>query len=125
MPAVNYSKEFITSVVVGKDVVPRIGLAQMEALRADLINAIQQSIDPKWKTIACNMICCCCGNEPTSVQKMGEKDSYVNAYNDKKEKSRHSTVHPNDNTIALTSHQPLYPPGRIVHIVRHHTTQDE
>lgn len=47
MPAVEYSKSFITSVVVGKDVVPRIGLHQMEALRADLINAIKRSVDPK------------------------------------------------------------------------------
>lgn len=47
MPAVEYSKSFITSVVLGKDVVPRIGLHQMEALRADLINAIQRSVDPK------------------------------------------------------------------------------
>lgn len=47
MPAVQYSKEFTTSVVLGKDVVPRIGLHQLEALRADLINAIQRSVDPK------------------------------------------------------------------------------
>lgn len=56
MPAVEHSKDFIISVVVGKDLVPRIGLHQMEALRNDLINAIQRSIDPKWKTIACNMV---------------------------------------------------------------------
>lgn len=47
MPAVEYTRGFITSVVVGKDVVPRIGLNQMEAMRADLINAIKQSKDPK------------------------------------------------------------------------------
>lgn len=47
MPVVEYSKSFITSVVVGKDVVPRIGLHQMESLRADLINAITRSIDAK------------------------------------------------------------------------------
>ncbi|KAG5681216.1 hypothetical protein PVAND_010670 [Polypedilum vanderplanki] len=125
MPAVKFSYDFITSVVVGKDVVPRIGLHQMESLRADLINAIQRSIDPKWKTIACNMICCCCGPEPSSVMQMSEQDSNVNAYNEQKEKSRHSSVHPSDKSIALTLHHPLYPPGRIVHIVRHHTTQDE
>ena len=45
--AVEYSKEFVTSVVVGKDVVPRIGLHQMETLRHDLINALQKSRDPK------------------------------------------------------------------------------
>jgi sn1-specific diacylglycerol lipase len=47
MPAVEYTKEFVTSVIVGKDVVPRIGLSQMEALRADLINAIKKSHTPK------------------------------------------------------------------------------
>lgn len=125
MPAVEHSKEFITSVVVGKDAVPRIGLHQMESLRADLINAIQRSIDPKWKTIACNMICCCCGPEPTSVTKMSEQDSNVNAYQEQRDASRHSTVHPNDNSIALTLHHPLFPPGRIIHIVRHHPTSDE
>lgn len=80
MPAVEYSKSFITSVVVGKDVIPRIGLHQMEALRADLINAIKQSIDPKWKTITCSMLCCGCGSEPTSVIEMSTHDSNVNVY---------------------------------------------
>lgn len=80
MQAVEYSKSFITSVVVGKDVVPRIGLHQMEALRADLINAIKRSVDPKWKTIACTMICCCCGPEPTSVVEMESHDSNVVVY---------------------------------------------
>lgn len=47
MPAQEYTQEFITSVVVGKDVIPRIGLRQMESLRADLINAIKRSVDPK------------------------------------------------------------------------------
>jgi len=47
MPAVQYSQEFTISIVVGKDVVPRIGLHQMESLRADLINAIKRSKDPK------------------------------------------------------------------------------
>lgn len=44
MPAVEHSKSFITSIVVGKDVVPRVGLHQMEAMRADLINAIQRRL---------------------------------------------------------------------------------
>lgn len=79
MPAVEYSKSFITSVVVGKDVVPRIGLYQMEALRADLINAIKRSVDPKWKTITCSMLCCC-NIVPTSVLEMSSHDAHVNSY---------------------------------------------
>lgn len=47
LPAAEHSKGFVTSVVVGKDVVPRIGLHQMESLRADLMHAIKRSKDPK------------------------------------------------------------------------------
>lgn len=47
MAATEYTKSFVTSVVVGKDVVPRIGLHQMESLRADLMHAIKRSKDPK------------------------------------------------------------------------------
>lgn len=58
MPAVNHSKSFIISVVVGKDVVPRIGLRQMEALRADLINAIKRSVDPKVSNLSDQKVSC-------------------------------------------------------------------
>lgn len=92
MPAVEYSKSFITSVVVGKDVVPRIGLNQMETFRADLINAIKRSVDPKWKTIACTLICCCCGPEPTSVVDMESHDSKVVVYEEVSDPSNDSKV---------------------------------
>nr|XP_054774732.1 diacylglycerol lipase-alpha-like [Lytechinus pictus] len=42
-----YAAEFVTSLVVGKDVVARIGLSQMEFLRADLLNCIKMCRDPK------------------------------------------------------------------------------
>jgi sn1-specific diacylglycerol lipase len=58
MPAVEYTKSFITSVVVGKDVVPRIGLHQLESLRADLINTIKRSKDPKVHATSESMIIC-------------------------------------------------------------------
>ncbi|CAD7091657.1 unnamed protein product [Hermetia illucens] len=125
MPAVEYSKSFITSVVVGKDVVPRIGLHQMEALRADLINAIKRSVDPKWKTITCSVVCCGCGPEPTSVVEMSSQDTHINQYKEQRDTARTTSVHPTDSSIALTLHQPLYPPGRIIHIVRHHPSPDE
>ncbi|XP_030380734.1 sn1-specific diacylglycerol lipase alpha isoform X2 [Scaptodrosophila lebanonensis] len=125
MPAVEYSKSFITSVVLGKDVVPRIGLNQMEALRADLINAIQRSVDPKWKTISCSVICCGCGPEPTSVVNMSGQDTHINQYQEERGTARSTSTHPTDSSIALTLHQPLYPPGRIIHIVRHHPKPDE
>ncbi|KAL3270811.1 hypothetical protein HHI36_021333 [Cryptolaemus montrouzieri] len=124
MPAVEYSKKFTISVVVGKDVVPRIGLHQMEALRADLITAIKRSVDPKWKTITCSIICCGC-MQPTSVMEMSEQDTIVSEYSMCKKRARKESLHPSDSSIALTSHHPLYPPGRIIHVVRHHPTKGE
>ncbi|XP_056633606.1 diacylglycerol lipase-alpha isoform X2 [Diorhabda sublineata] len=123
-PAVDYTKEFTVSVVVGKDVVPRIGLYQMETLRTDLINAIKRSVDPKWKTISCSVLCCGC-SQPTSAVELstGEKD--VTEYMRSKEKARAISIHPSDCTIALSSHPPLYPPGRMIHIVRHHPTSGQ
>ncbi|XP_078050990.1 inactivation no afterpotential E isoform X2 [Augochlora pura] len=124
MPAQQYTQEFITSVVVGKDVVPRIGLRQMESLRADLINAIKRSVDPKWKTIACSVMCCGCGSTPTSAANL-EAGGCISEYQRDKDLARSETVVPSDSSIALTLHRPLYPPGRIIHVVRHHPNKGE
>ena len=37
------SRSFMTSVVVGKDIVPRIGLNQLEILRQDIMATIKKS----------------------------------------------------------------------------------
>ncbi|XP_066600211.1 diacylglycerol lipase-alpha isoform X2 [Prorops nasuta] len=124
MPAQQYTQEFITSVVVGKDVVPRIGLRQMESLRADLINAIKRSVDPKWKTIACSVMCCGCSSTPTSAANL-EAGGCISEYQRDKDQARAQTVVPSDSSIALTLHRPLYPPGRIIHVVRHHPNKGE
>uniref|UniRef100_A0A1B6DW35 Diacylglycerol lipase-alpha n=1 Tax=Clastoptera arizonana TaxID=38151 RepID=A0A1B6DW35_9HEMI len=125
MPAVQYTKSFITSVVLGKDVVPRIGLHQMESLRADLINAIKRSKDPKWKTITCSVMCCGASVMPTSAVELKADSSTMIEYQREKDCARAMPVHPSDSAIALTLHQPLYPPGSIIHVVRHHPTRTE
>jgi len=43
------SRDFMTSVVVGKDVVPRIGMHQLETLRHDLMETIKKSEESKWR----------------------------------------------------------------------------
>lgn len=105
---VQETKSFITSIVVGKDVVPRIGLSQLEVLRADLINVIKNSKEPKWKIIARGV---CCGN--AEARKMNLDEVRV-------EMERDIRAHPSDDDIALSAHTPLYPPGKIIHIVRSH-----
>ena len=114
VPALEYTKEFIISVVLGKDVVPRLGLHQMETLRFDLINAIKQCSEPKWKIIGQSALCCCpCKH--TSI----EIDPQISC------SQKELSSHPIDDSIALTVHPPLYPPGRIVHLVRNHPNKSE
>ncbi|XP_074594649.1 inactivation no afterpotential E isoform X2 [Brevipalpus obovatus] len=120
LPAVEYTKQFTTSVVLGKDVVPRLGLHQMEALRFDLMAAIKQSNEPKWKTIATSF-CCCSDNsfnsEPDDTETLKDDGSLSG--------EKELSSHPEDSSIALTVHQPLYPPGKIIHIVRNHPPDRE
>lgn len=114
LPAVEYTKQFITSVVLGKDVVPRLGLHQMESLRYDVMNAMKQSKEPKWKTIASSF--CCYYGRIHETNGVDQKDAEGSLFSETKELS----ANPQDSSIALTVHQPLYPPGKIIHIVRNH-----
>lgn len=43
----NYAKEFVCSVVVGKDLVPRLGLATIQKLKEKMISLAWQSNQPK------------------------------------------------------------------------------
>lgn len=106
---VEQTKSFITSVVVGKDVVPRIGLFQMEVLRTDLINVIKMSNNSKWKIIMKGI---CCGS--------GELDKMNPEQIRGEVEQRDPHAHPSDSDITLSAHTPLYPPGRIIHVVRSH-----
>ena len=115
LPAVEYTKQFTTSVILGKDVVPRLGLHQMEALRFDLMEAIKKSREPKWKTIATSFCCC---SDAISNSELDDTDTLGDDGSLSGEKEL--STHPESSSIALTVHQPLYPPGKIIHIVRNH-----
>lgn len=117
-PALEYTKDFIISVILGKDVVPRLGLHQMESLRYDLMNVIKQSKEPKWKIISGGMICCC-------PQRDDSNAINVEDFPGSSEDYKHLSAHPNDDSISLTVHQPLYPPGKIIHVVRNHPKKSE
>lgn len=131
MPAAEFTKEFVTSVVVGKDVVPRLGLHQLETLRSSLMTAINKSTDPKWKILGSSMLCCGRRKDNTTTKMSaspvvsiedgggGSKDVPSTATT-APITATPLTKHPSDTNVSLSTHQPLYPPGRIVHIVRQH-----
>jgi hypothetical protein len=69
-------------------------------------------------------MCCGCGSVPTSAANL-EAGGCISEYQRDKDLARSEAVVPSDSSIALTLHRPLYPPGRIIHVVRHHPNKGE
>ncbi|XP_072841629.1 diacylglycerol lipase-alpha isoform X1 [Pogona vitticeps] len=108
--AMEYSKEFVTAVVLGKDLVPRIGLSQLEGFRRQLLDVLQRSTKPKWRIIVGATKCI----PKSELPEEPEANSVP---------SNRLWTHPSDLTIALSASTPLYPPGRIIHVVHNHPAE--
>ncbi|XP_039514536.1 diacylglycerol lipase-alpha isoform X2 [Pimephales promelas] len=110
--AIEYSKEFVTSVVLGKDLVPRIGLSQLEGFRRHLLEVLQKSDKPKWRIIAGGTKCI-----PKSELPMDDEAPVSQGVTPSNSRL---WLHPSDLSIALSASTPLYPPGRVIHVVHNH-----
>uniref|UniRef100_A0A8D3E6L3 Diacylglycerol lipase-alpha n=1 Tax=Scophthalmus maximus TaxID=52904 RepID=A0A8D3E6L3_SCOMX len=110
--AMEYSKEFVSSVVLGKDLVPRLGLSQLEGFRRHLLEVLQKSNKPKWRIIAGGTKCI-----PKSELPLEDEDPQSQPA---APPSSRLWLHPSDLSIALSASTPLYPPGRIIHVVHNH-----
>uniref|UniRef100_A0A3P9J892 Diacylglycerol lipase-alpha n=1 Tax=Oryzias latipes TaxID=8090 RepID=A0A3P9J892_ORYLA len=107
--AMEYSKEFVTAVVLGKDLVPRLGLSQLEGFRRHLLEVLQKSNKPKWRIIAGGTKCI-----PKSELPVEDDPQPAPPPNGR------LWLHPSDLSIALSASTPLYPPGKIIHVVHNH-----
>ncbi|TMS13673.1 Sn1-specific diacylglycerol lipase alpha [Larimichthys crocea] len=107
--AMEYSKEFVSSVVLGKDLVPRLGLSQLEGFRRHLLEVLQKSNKAKWRIIAGGTKCI-----PKSELPLEDDDPQSQPA---APPSSRLWLHPSDLSIALSASTPLYPPGRIIHVV--------
>uniref|UniRef100_A0AAX7T1I5 Diacylglycerol lipase-alpha n=1 Tax=Astatotilapia calliptera TaxID=8154 RepID=A0AAX7T1I5_ASTCA len=100
--AMEYSKEFVSSVVLGKDLVPRLGLSQLEGFRRHLLEVLQKSNKPKWRIIAGGTKCI-----PKSELPLEDDDPQSQPA---APPSSRLWLHPSDLSIALSASTPLYPP---------------
>ncbi|XP_057188451.1 diacylglycerol lipase-alpha isoform X2 [Triplophysa rosa] len=110
--AMEYSKDFVTSVVLGKDLVPRIGLSQLEGFRRHLLGVLQKSEKPKWRIIAGGTKCI-----PKSELPSDDEDPVSQGVTPSNSRL---WLHPSDLSIALSASTPLYLPGRVIHVVHNH-----
>ncbi|KAK3561856.1 hypothetical protein QTP86_017485 [Hemibagrus guttatus] len=109
--AMEYSKEFVTSVVLGKDLVPRIGLSQLEGFRRHLLEVLQKSDKPKWRIIIGGTKCIPKTELPLEDDPPSQGVT---------PSTSRLCLHPSDLSIALSASTPLYLPGRIIHVVHNH-----
>uniref|UniRef100_A0A673CX18 Diacylglycerol lipase-alpha n=1 Tax=Sphaeramia orbicularis TaxID=375764 RepID=A0A673CX18_9TELE len=100
--AMEYSKQFVTSVVLGKDLVPRLGLSQLEGFRRHLLEVLQKSNKPKWRIIAGGTKCI-----PKSELPLEDDDPQSQPA---APPSSRLWLHPSDLSIALSASTPLFPP---------------
>ncbi|XP_061078415.1 diacylglycerol lipase-alpha-like isoform X2 [Conger conger] len=112
--AMEISKEFVTAVVLGKDLVPRLGLSQLEGFRRHLLEVLQKSNKPKWRIIMGGTKCIPKSELPMDDAPQGLGDTPSNT---------RLWLHPSDLSMALSSSTPLYPPGKIIHVVHNHPAE--
>lgn len=108
-----YTEEFICTVVLGYDVVPRLGLVEAIQLRIDILNAIKNCTLPKHQVIAGKMWTKLFGTadfehfsdeHSSGVESAKWFDRYIQEEVQEKEK-------------ILATFEPLLPPGQILHVL--------
>lgn len=109
LPAARYVRDFVISVVIGKDMIPRLSLYTMEDLRNKIMAVIKYSTTPKWKILRgcvcrCAFVCCygCkCVNCDAQLR-------------DSEADWEHFQLPNNKNSQT----PPFFPPGKVIHVVK-------
>ncbi|KAF4106954.1 diacylglycerol lipase-beta [Onychostoma macrolepis] len=119
----DYSKQFVISVVLGKDLVPRLSIPNMEDLKRRLLKMVSNCCKPKYKILMHGCWYELFGGTPddfpTELENrreevlnqplLGEESLLVHRSNTYQSLS-------SDDSPSHPTHLPLYLPGRILHI---------
>lgn len=116
MPVVEYTKEFAVSVVLGNDFIARLGMAQMERLRYQVLLALRSSNKPTRNVLARALFPeCCLGQEEVEYDPEKSLDLLTSTSGKPFMYGKYE--------IRFQESQCLYLPGRIIHIVRNYNYQ--
>ncbi|XP_069501724.1 diacylglycerol lipase-beta isoform X2 [Ambystoma mexicanum] len=121
----DYSKNFIVSVIVGKDLVPRLSMPNMEDLKSRILRMVANCNKPKYQILLRGCWYEVCGGTPDNFPT--ELDGRAQAAFSQPllaEQSLMSQRSPSYNTLfesspvnSASQYPKLYLPGRIIHIV--------
>ncbi|XP_006813555.1 diacylglycerol lipase-beta-like [Saccoglossus kowalevskii] len=119
-----YSKDLITSVVVGKDVIPRLSIQTMEDMRQKILRVLRNNTQPKYQILLGGCWYTACGlpeRMPAPTEDVESGPHMNQPLLDERTATTGSRPrnYTTDDSQATDSsaNTPLFPPGQIIHIV--------
>lgn len=120
----DYSKDFVVSVVLGKDLVPRLSIPNMEDLKRRILKIVSNCNKPKYRILLQGCWYELCGGDPDdcptemdnrraqelSQPLLGEESLII------RQSSSYQSLASDDSPAHAPAHLPLFLPGRILHI---------
>ncbi|KAM4716283.1 diacylglycerol lipase-beta [Anableps anableps] len=121
---VEYSKDFVVSVVLGKDLVPRLSIPNMEDLKRRILKIVANCNKPKYRILLQGCWYELFGGDPddfpTEMESRREELLSQPLLGEESLVIRHSSSYQSlasdDSPAHTAAHLPLFPPGRILYI---------
>lgn len=120
----DYSKDFVVSVVLGKDLVPRLSIPNMEDLKRRILQIVSNCNKPKYHILLHG----CCyevfggepGDFPTEMDDRREEELRQPLLGEESlligRSSSYQSLPSDDSPAHTATHLPLFLPGRVLHI---------
>lgn len=118
----DYSKQFVVSVVLGKDLVPRLSIPNMEDLKRRILKMVSNCSKPKYRILLQGCWYELFGGDPDDFPtEMDNREEQLSQplLGEESLIIRHSSSYQSlasEDSPVHTAHLPLYLPGRILHI---------
>lgn len=120
----DYTKNFVVSVVLGKDLVPRLSLPNMEDLKRRILKIVSNCNKPKYRILLQGCWYELFGGDPddfpTEMDNRREEELSQPLLGEESLMIRHSSSYQSlasdDSPAHAATHLPLFLPGRVLHI---------
>lgn len=120
----DYSKDFVVSVVLGKDLVPRLSIPNMEDLKRRILKIVSSCNKPKYRILLQGLWYELFGGDPNNLPTemdnrreevlsqplLGEESLII------RRSSSYQSLGSDDSPAHTAVHLPLFLPGRVLHI---------
>ncbi|XP_061912291.1 diacylglycerol lipase-beta-like [Entelurus aequoreus] len=121
----DYSKDFVVSVVLGKDLVPRLSLPNMEDLKRKILRIVSNCNKPKYRILLKGCWYEVFGGDPddfpSEMENRREQELSQPLLGEESLLIRHSSSYhslaSDDSPVHTVTHLPLFLPGRVLHIL--------